>query len=78
MDIERNVRQAVQDIDNVLANGTFCVDPDSAVQRVQAPKATRRDFIRHFSKWENFKVLFGAAYSWLALDVGILPLYRVA
>jgi len=70
MDIERNVRQAAQDIENVLSTGTFYVDPDAAIQRVQAPKATKRDFFSYFSKPENFKVLFGTAYSWFALDVG--------
>lgn len=70
MDIERNVGQAAQDINNVLSTGGFYVDPDAAVQRVQAPKASRRDFLQHFGKWENGKVLLGAAYSWFALDVG--------
>jgi len=74
MDIERNVRQAAQDIDNVLATGTFFVDPDVAVQRVQAPKASRRDFIKHFGKMENFKVLFGTAWSWFALDIAFYGL----
>ena len=69
MDIERNVRQASQDIENVIATGGFYVDPDAAIQRVQAPKATRRDFVAHFGKWENMKVLIGTAYSWFALDV---------
>lgn len=69
MDIERNVRQASQDIENVIATGQFYVDDEAAVQRVQAPKATRQDFMRHFGKWENGKVLLGAAYSWFALDV---------
>lgn len=69
MDIERNVRQATQDIENVLSTGTFVVDPDAVIQRVQAPKATRRDFFAHFSKWENGKVLLGTSYSWFALDV---------
>ena len=69
MDIERNIRQASDDIDNVIATGQFYVDPDAAVQRVQAPKASRRDFIEHFGKWENGKILVGAAYSWFALDV---------
>ena len=68
MDVERNVAQASQDIDNVMATGDFYVDPDAAVQRVEAPKATRRDFLAHFGQWKNFKVLFGAAYSWFALD----------
>ncbi|SRR6266478_4164485 len=69
MDIERNVRQATQDIENVISTGNFYVDEDAAVQRVQAPKATRRDFWRYFGKWENGKVLLGCAYSWFALDV---------
>ncbi|KAH9989471.1 hypothetical protein BJV77DRAFT_963930 [Russula vinacea] len=48
-----------------LLIGLGCVpDPDAAVQRVQAPKATRRDFLAHFGKWENGKVLLGTAYSW--------------
>lgn len=71
MDIERNVGQATQDIENVLTTGEFYVDPDAAVQRVQAPKASRRDFLNHFGKWENGKVLLGTAYSWFALDVGV-------
>jgi len=70
MDIDRNVGQAAADIEGVLSTGRFYVDPDAAVQRVKAPKATRRDFIQHFSKWENGKVLLGCAYSWFALDVG--------
>jgi PHS family inorganic phosphate transporter-like MFS transporter len=74
MDIERNVRQASQDIDNVIATGGFYVDPDAAVQRVQAPKATRRDFFAHFGKWENGKVLLGTAYSWFALDIAFYGL----
>jgi hypothetical protein len=69
MDIERNVQQASQDVDNFLTSGTYYVDPDAAIERVQAPKASRRDFIAYFSKWENMKVLIGTSYSWFALDV---------
>jgi PHS family inorganic phosphate transporter-like MFS transporter len=74
MDIERNVQQATQDIENVIATGDFYIDPDAAVQRVQAPKATRRDFLAHFGKWENGKVLLGTAYSWFALDIAFYGL----
>ncbi|KAI0067338.1 phosphate permease [Artomyces pyxidatus] len=74
MDIERNVAQASQDIENVLTTGDFYVDPDAVVQRADAPKATRRDFIKHFSKWENGKVLLGCAYSWFALDIAFYGL----
>jgi PHS family inorganic phosphate transporter-like MFS transporter len=74
MDIERNVRQASQDIGNVLTTGKFVVDPDAVIQRVQAPKASRRDFVAYFSKWENGKVLLGTSYSWFALDIAFYGL----
>ena len=74
MDIERNVQQAAQDVDNFLTTGTYYVDPDAAVERVQAPKASKRDFIAYFSKWENLKVLIGTAYSWFALDIAFYGL----
>ena len=69
MDIERNVNQAAQDVDNFLTSGTYYVDPDTTIERVQAPKASKRDFIHYFSQWENMKLLIGTSYSWFALDV---------
>ncbi|PSR71362.1 hypothetical protein PHLCEN_2v12738 [Hermanssonia centrifuga] len=74
MDIERNVQQAAQDVDNFLTSGTFYVDPDAAIERVQAPKATRRDFFQYYSHWENLKVLIGCSYSWFALDIAFYGL----
>ncbi|KAG8742392.1 Inorganic phosphate transporter pho84 [Ceratobasidium sp. 414] len=74
MDIERNVRQAAQDVDTFLTTGTYNVDPDAIVERVRAPKASWPDFCRHFGQWRNGKVLFGAAYSWFALDVAFYGL----
>jgi PHS family inorganic phosphate transporter-like MFS transporter len=69
MDIERNVLQAVEDIESVLTGNKFLNDPDAVVQRADAPRATKRDFHSHFGKWENLKVLIGTSYSWFALDV---------
>lgn len=69
MDIERNVEQAATDITNVLARGNSYIDPDAVVQRANAPKASWKDFIAYFSKWENGKILLGTSYSWFALDV---------
>ena len=69
MDIDRNVLQASEDIDAVLSNRNFYVDEEAAAVRAEAPKASRRDFLAHFGRWENGKVLFGTAYSWFALDV---------
>ena len=69
MDVERNVRQAMQDVFNMLTTGTFIIDPDDVVQRVEVPRASCRDFVEYFSNWENGKVLLGTAYSWFAIDV---------
>ncbi|KIP08236.1 hypothetical protein PHLGIDRAFT_117441 [Phlebiopsis gigantea 11061_1 CR5-6] len=74
MDIERNVQQASQDVDNFLSTGTYYVDPDAAIERVQAPKASFRDFKEYFGRWENGKVLLGTAYSWFALDIAFYGL----
>ncbi|KAI0775042.1 phosphate transporter [Trametes elegans] len=74
MDVERNVKQATQDVDNFLTTGSYYVDPDAVIQRVQAPKASRRDFVAYFSKWENLRLLIGTAYSWFALDIAFYGL----
>lgn len=36
------------------------------------PKASFRDFLRHFGQWKNGKVLFGTAGSWFVLDVAFV------
>ena len=69
MDVRRNVRQANIDIDSFLPPNSSTSDVSSTFQRVQPPRPSRRDFIRHFSYLGNLKVLFGTAYSWFALDV---------
>jgi len=74
MDIERNVQQASDDVDNFLTTGTFYVDPDAVIQRVDAPKASRKDFAHHFSQWKNLKILVGCAWSWFALDIAFYGL----
>ncbi|ORY81879.1 major facilitator superfamily domain-containing protein [Protomyces lactucae-debilis] len=38
------------------------------------PKASFRDFIRHYSQWKNGKVLLGTAGSWFMLDVAFYGL----
>ncbi|QRV82161.1 Sugar (and other) transporter [Ceratobasidium sp. AG-Ba] len=74
MDIERNVRQASLNVSTFLTTGSQIVDPDAAVERVESPKASRRDFVRHFGQWKNGKILLGTAYSWFALDVAFYGL----
>lgn len=74
MDVERNVSQAAQDVDTFLTTGTYNINPDAMVERVTAPMASWNDFKRHFGQWKNFKVLFGTAYTWFALDVAFYGL----
>ena len=74
MDVERNVKQATQDVENFLTTGSYYVDPDAVIERAQAPKASRHDFISYFSKWENGRLLLGTAYSWFALDIAFYGL----
>ncbi|KAG9007798.1 Inorganic phosphate transporter pho84 [Tulasnella sp. JGI-2019a] len=73
MDIERNLEQAEQDAE-FIKSGKFERIEDRVTQKVEVPKASRRDFVRHYSKWSNFKVLFGCAYSWFALDIAFYGL----
>ncbi|ORY89459.1 putative phosphate transporter [Leucosporidium creatinivorum] len=75
MDIERNVKQASTDVDAFLSTGGYVADYDQPViAKAEAPVASRRDFLAHFSKWENGKVLLGCAWSWFALDVAFYGL----
>ena len=69
MDIERNIDQASTDIENVLTGQEKQIDEDAHIQRIHVPKASWSDFIAHFGQLKNFKLLFGASYSWFALDV---------
>ena len=73
MDIDRDIQRARIDIENVLGpNGgsaaVYWVDPDAVVQRADAPRRSRSDFIKYFAQPSNFSLLFGAAYSWFAID----------
>ena len=72
MDIERDVQRARNDIHNVLDDDSakmgIWVDPDAVVQRAEAPRRGRRDFIRYFGQSSNLQLLFGVAYSWFAID----------
>lgn len=69
LDIERNVYQAVEDVNRYLQTGDYGVEPEVFTQRIRAPKASWRDFVLYFTQWKNGKILLGAAYAWFALDV---------
>ncbi|KAI9000662.1 inorganic phosphate transporter [Trametes punicea] len=75
MDIERNIRQAGQDLSVLLVDSeSYTVDLDAVRERVIARQATRHDFRAYFGQWENLKILIGTAYSWFALDIAFYGL----
>jgi PHS family inorganic phosphate transporter-like MFS transporter len=75
-DVARDVEQAGQDVDAYIA-GKSHANPDSialaegrvAGQQITVPKASFKDFIGFYSKWQNGKILLGTAGSWFLLDV---------
>ncbi|CEI85793.1 Putative Phosphate:H symporter [Rhizopus microsporus] len=72
IDVEQKVEKGIRDAKAFIEKGASAGDytDNIAVSRVEtSPKASWSDFCQHFGKWENGKVLFGAAYSWFALDV---------
>ncbi|KAK7452172.1 hypothetical protein VKT23_012275 [Stygiomarasmius scandens] len=76
MDIERNITRAARDIEVMYTTnaGLYPFSQFHGVQTIDAPRATRKDFFAHFTKWENGKVLLGCAWSWLVLDIAFYGL----
>jgi len=74
MDVERNIKLAVRNIQAVLSlngvnPGVWRIDEELSSQRVHVPRSNVKDFLRYFSRWRNLRLLIGASYSWFALDV---------
>jgi PHS family inorganic phosphate transporter-like MFS transporter len=85
IDVEADVQRGANDANTVITNDKHAILEDSpsdvvlhAQQNSEArdalPKGSFADFRRHFGQWKNFKVLFGAAWSWFALDVAFYGL----
>jgi len=76
-DVARDVEKAADDVAAYMS-GKAEGKPDevsrvqgkiSAAEHLTIPKASFKDFCRHYGKWKHGKVLFGAAASWFLLDV---------
>jgi MFS transporter, PHS family, inorganic phosphate transporter len=72
MDIERNLDRASLDVNRILSNQQIIITEDGIAQRIDVPQASRRDFISHFSKTKNLRILAGTCLSWFALDVSVM------
>ncbi|KAG0324253.1 Inorganic phosphate transporter pho84 [Dissophora globulifera] len=74
LDIENNLNKAERDVAVVLKeNRNHLQSEDDAneivISNPAIAKGSFSDFCKYFSKWENFKVLFGTSMAWFALDV---------
>jgi MFS transporter, PHS family, inorganic phosphate transporter len=76
-DVARDIVKAGSDAKAYLSGNSEGV-PDEiarvkAIQddgpKMEIPQASFRDFVQHYSKWKNGKVLLGTAGSWFLLDV---------
>ncbi|KZV65525.1 phosphate transporter [Peniophora sp. CONT] len=80
MDVVRDIKQAVQNIQAVLSAygvqpGVWEVDESRRpTSPIDAPRASWSDFKEYFGRWENLRVLIGCSYSWFALDVAFYGL----
>ncbi|KAF9201966.1 Inorganic phosphate transporter pho84 [Haplosporangium sp. Z 27] len=72
LDIENNLNKAERDVAIVTKETRNHLQSEQENEVVRNPsnaKGSMSDFIRYFSKWENFKVLFGTSMAWFCLDV---------
>ncbi|KAI5460386.1 major facilitator superfamily domain-containing protein [Mariannaea sp. PMI_226] len=76
-DVARDVEKADDDV-KAYVNGKAEGKPDEvaraeaqvvARENLQVPKASFRDFCRHYSQLKNFLLILGTAGSWFCLDV---------
>jgi len=74
LDIERNMRQALRDVDGNLKGAPTGEDNALVTHKLDVPKASWADFRHHFGQWQYGKVLFGTSWSWFALDIAFYGL----
>jgi PHS family inorganic phosphate transporter-like MFS transporter len=74
LDIERNMRQAIKDVDGNWKGIQTGPDNSVVTHKIDVPRASWADFRNHFGQWKNGKVLFGTAWSWFALDIAFYGL----
>jgi MFS transporter, PHS family, inorganic phosphate transporter len=87
LDVTRNEKVAAADAIKYVSGkhgsaklGDVGYTPDAQIVVEQTangpPQASFRDFVRHFSKWKNGRVLLGTAASWFVLDIAfVTPIF---
>jgi len=51
----------------------YWVALDAVVQRTDVSRRSRSDFINYYTRPSNLLLLFGAVYSWFAIDGSSIP-----
>lgn len=85
LDVNANLNKGTADIGKFVSGELGNAEEDqvarlerapTAVEAVEiaAPKASFKDFCRHFGKWKYGKILLGTAGSWFCLDVAFYGL----
>lgn len=85
LDVEANLSKGSADVAKFVSgeHGNADIDQIARLERaptaveaveIQAPKASFKDFCRHFGQWKYGKILFGTAGSWFCLDVAFYGL----
>lgn len=76
-DVARDIEKAAEDAEAYMM-GKSAGHPDEirrvqanaqAAERLEAPKASWGDFLRHYGQWRHGKILLGTAGSWFFLDI---------
>lgn len=85
LDVDANLNKGSADVAKFISgeHGNADVDQIARLERaptaveaveIQAPKASFKDFCRHFGQWKYGKILFGTAGSWFCLDIAFYGL----
>lgn len=88
LDVSRNEKVAAADALKYVSGkhgsarlGDIGYTPDAQIIVEQSPdgppQASFRDFIQHFGKWKNGKVLLGTAGSWFFIDIAFVHSHDV-
>jgi MFS transporter, PHS family, inorganic phosphate transporter len=80
-DVARDIEKAAEDADAYM-KGKSAGNPDeirrvqanAQAQRLETPKASWSDFLRHYGQWRHGKILLGTAGSWFFLDIAFYGL----
>lgn len=73
MQVKGNLHKARKDV-NKVQNKESTVISLLTNSSLKTKQSTVKDFISHFGKWKNFKVLFGCASTWFCLDIAFYGL----